>query len=192
MDWKWIQLAGGAVLGLSGWTLYWLGLRATGVALGMTLGAGAGVLAAIIMNAQNDGVWTSVVIGAAVGGGAGVFLSRTAHKILFFTLGAVSGALGVHAALAAARRAGAGELAFWTETGLGLAASVGGGVLAVIFSKYIISAVTAVLGAVLVLTALDFRHSEVAIVPLSVVFFVVQTRFLRHVPDHFDQEPDSS
>lgn len=183
MDWKWIQLAGGIVLGLFGWTIYWLGLQATGAVAGLAIGAGGGALVALLIQLPNEGMLAAVGIGAAAGLVLGVILSRALHKGMFFLLGAVAGSLAVHLGILLAGRAGLGQPIPMAEIGLRVVCCVAMGIVAVMFSKYIISLICSALATGLILAAFEFRYAELAAVPLFIMFFFVQTRFLKRLPE---------
>lgn len=192
MEWKWIQVAAGAVLGLFGWTLYWLGLQATGAAAGLAIGAGGGALAALLLELPREGMLAAVGVGAAAGLVLGVVLARAMHKGMFFLLGAVAGSLAAHVGIVLAERAGWGQPLSWAGVALRIVCCVGLGIIAVIFSKYIMSLICAAVGTALILAAFEFRYAELAAAPLFVVFFFVQSRVLRRLPEPHEHWEDSS
>lgn len=191
---NWIYFSVGAVLGLFGWTLYWFGVHVIGTALGGVTGLAAGLLIGTFMELQDDVVFIMTGVGAVLGGVLGALLMRMVQNYFFFLLGAGLGALLgwqilQHPSVAAQS---------WAQGSMGgvIAVVVGGlvgGGLMLMLRRYVISVVTALVGAVMIAISVPYPGKELYIAASVFVFCVaVQTGLVRKfVPGGKKKETES-
>lgn len=183
----WIPFGIGLALCLLGWTLYWFGLQLAGALAGGLFGAAAAWFGATFGGLPPETMKWLLPVAAVLGFVSGIFLARGFHRFLFFFAGATLGMA-------------AGELAFgvvsgqvaWAKDNPVVAQAVClvggallGGVLMLRSSRILVTLVSAVVGAALVvLTLSDALHEPLVIllfVPLAPASFFLQMGILRRL-----------
>lgn len=169
-----VPLVGGFVLGLAGWTLYWLGLPA----IGAIAGAGGGGSLGYFISTYVEAAWAFHVftgLGMVLGAVFGFMFVRTMQKLLFFIVGAFVG--GGLAWRAVSSDLLDGLIAEPNSIGGLLTVAVGalvGGLALLRVRRYVVAIVTAVFGAVLVSTGVPAGLEAPALAVTLVVFLAVQ------------------
>lgn len=176
------MLAGGIVLALLGWILYWGGLTALGAVLGAGLGSGAGAVAAEIAGWTGTGATVATVCGGIGGAILGALALRVFHSLVFFLCGVALGSLAAQHGLTLAH-----QLEWtWADGSMAeiLVRSAGalvGGVLLVFLSKFIIVIVTSTLGTLLIVGAWPTNLMLFASIPIWLFSILTQYSIARRL-----------
>jgi hypothetical protein len=185
-DILWLQLALGAILGLTGWLIYWGGLKLIGGFLGAIGGWSLGILAIDGFDLQDHALL--VQIGAAVLLAIlGVLVITKLQLLLFFVIGAILGA----PALLQLRTSPILEGQAWAQgtlgaIGLTVVGAWAGGTIVLAMRRYVIALVSSIFGSMLVMTSLPLGESEKVFVWLGgfAVCMVAQVILIRrYLPD---------
>jgi len=163
-----LPFAAGAALAFLGWTLYWLGINATGAALGGVLGMAFGGGAAILIK-REDIVLPFMLITGVLGALFGIFLLRTIHKIVFFIAGVALGVLaGVYIVPSVARMWNLSPNRLDVEIIGKAACGLVVGIFFLSLHRYIVILVTALIGTILLAHSWNYRGGIA--VPLCIFF----------------------
>jgi len=163
-----LPFAAGAALAFLGWTLYWLGINATGAALGGVLGMAFGGGAAILIK-REDIILPFMLIAGVLGALFGIFLLRTIHKIVFFIAGVALGMLaGVYIVPSVARMWNLSPNRLDVEIIGKAACGLVVGIFFLSLHRYIVILVTALIGTILLAFSWNFRGGIA--VPLCIFF----------------------
>lgn len=171
---NWPLLLAGILLCLGGWFLYWASIQMAGALAGGTAG---GVLGwAIAALAHPGAMLWAIPAGAAIGLFLGIFLSRKAHRLLFFAIGCGVGIWAAHHAFTWSLVAHG-----WpsNQTGLWRAIFFAGGAIAGGFcatrgSRLLVILATVAVGALLAVTSISSPWAVLALIPLAIFSFLVQ------------------
>jgi len=182
--WPYFML--GIALCLFGWTIYWTGINAIGIAVGGGAGVAGGLFGAKALEMPENTAMIMMAIGVVLGAVLGVMLIRTLQTYLFFLLGALLGAPLAWKLLQMppiseqpwAGQSGAAALAV-------LIGGLGGGFFVLFARRFIITTVTALVGAVLIAISVPSKN-QLAIAGFSFLgAFAIQTGLIRmFVPSH--------
>ena len=180
----WIMLAAGAALLLGGWALYKLAVWASGAVLGAATGWGLGVLAVHFWGAPPVNELAIKVLLAVAGLLVGVVLFRVLSSVAFFVAGAVLAAWGLVEALA---RLEAGGVAWandwWTVLVAPPVAALVGGLLASLYTEYVLVVASCAGGTWLVMEALGWPLGWTGALVVMAVGLVLQTALVRAALD---------
>ena len=173
------EILTGVALCLLGWTLYWIGLHAIGVAVGGALGALIGMALGAVFDPQGQWTLPIMAVCGALGALVGVFTIKKAHNLVFFILGLLAGGLAasitwpsVVALSADFLSADYHLVARWVYI---IAVAIICGLLMVPFSRYIIIIVTSLIGSMLLVLNLDPAYTGPGLVFFFVASLLIQT-----------------
>jgi hypothetical protein len=200
---QWPELIAGVVLCLMGWTCYWVGVRATGLALGAMVGAAVAVGVAS-MGEWLDSLLAFVAVGVVAGGFIGYLIVRRIHTLVFFLSGAVAGAVIARLSYATLAtwpglREASAASPLLTQLAFYLVCSALMGAVTAALSRYMVIVATAAIGSVLVAYGVGFTHSDIVIPAAFVLSLAAQLGLLRrYAPDQYarrqrretEDEPD--
>lgn len=175
----WPVLVVGLVIATFGWMIYWAGINV----IGAFVGAGAGVaLASLVTNMfelQRFGPFISLG-GLFAGGVAGIYLMRALNYYAFFIIGVILGApIGtsfVGLSIFEDQAWAMTDRALIISTVVG---AVSGGILVLIFRRYVIALVAAVAGAMLIAVSVPEPHRDVVGLAAFVGSMVIQFFLIR-------------
>ena len=179
------EILTGVALCLLGWTLYWIGLHAIGVAAGGALGALIGMAVSAIFDPQGE--WTLPIMALCGGLGAlvGVFVIKKAHRLVFFIVGLLAGGMAANItwpsvlhALGDSLSADYHLVARWVFAAV---MAVFCGFLMVPFSHYLIIIATSIIGSMLLVLNLDPAYTGPGLVFFFVASLLIQTLSLRRL-----------
>jgi len=163
-----LPFVAGAALAFLGWTLYWLGINATGAALGGVLGMAFGGGVAILLE-REDIVFPFMLIAGIIGALLGIFLLRTIHKIVFFIAGVALGMLaGVYIVPSLAQMWNLPPNRLDVEIIGKAACGLVGGIFFLSLHRYIVILVTALVGTIILAYSWNFRGGIV--IPICIFF----------------------
>lgn len=189
-----ISLAVGIVLCLAGWALYWIGLHLTGAILGAAFGLGSAWLGMALAGVEpGEAAWI-LPLGGAVGFCLGIFFMRGFHRFFFFFLGAAIGLALGHAAHGWAGGVAPDALAqapaLWQGVFL-VAGTLLGGLALARGSRLVVTGIAALAGAILVAAGFGDALALLAVPPLALASFFLQTGLLKRLAPGAGRRPEA-
>lgn len=179
---QWEYVLPGLIIGTMGWMIYLAGLPA----IGIVAGGGAGAALGYVVAPAIEAVWAEPVlmgIGGVMGAVVGFLLIRAFQFYLFFVAGAVlGGALGFRLLQmpAVVRMVDPGDIGTLVVVAVLALLS---GILFVRLRRFIVAAVTSIIGVMLLVPGLPQEWQAPGLVISLVVFLAVQIGLVRRFVD---------